>query len=304
MTGSYNADDGVARMLLEEHIEYEVVSINASQERINNFELIIIPSSNTLSEEEINKLKDFQNHGGALVVIGKGALNNKKDKFIFDLGAKYIGPSDFDMDYVQVRKELSNNLVSSPFITYLPGIKSEAVGDSNILADIKVPYFSRTLEKYNGHLYAPNKLDKENYPAVLQYNNTVFFAHDLDRIYAENGSKVHRQLFGNTIRHLHKNLLIETKGLPSSGRITLLHQENKNRYVVHLLYAPPLQRGRCLIIEDVPTIHGVELNINLNKKIKKAFFVNLEKEIKLEDGKSIQIKVDKFQIHEALVLEY
>jgi len=26
--------------------------------------------------------------------------------------------------------------------------------------------------------------------------------------------------------------------------------------------------------------------------------------IKLEDGKSIQIKVDKFQIHEALVLEY
>ena len=43
LTGSYNADDGVARMLLEEHIEYEVVSINASKERINNFELIIIP---------------------------------------------------------------------------------------------------------------------------------------------------------------------------------------------------------------------------------------------------------------------
>ena len=304
LTGSYNADDGVARMLLEEHIEYEVVSINASQERINNFELIIIPSSNTLSEEEIKKLKNFQNKGGALVVIGKGALNNKRDKFIFDLGAKYIGPSDFDMDYVQVRKELSNNLVSSPFITYLPGIKSEANEDSNILADIKVPYFSRTLEKYNGHLYAPNKLDKENYPAVIQYKNTVFFAHDLDRIYAENGSKVHRQLFGNTIRHLHKNLLIETKGLPSSGRITLLHQENKNRYVVHLLYAPPLQRGRCLIIEDVPEIHGVELNINLNEKIKKVYFVNLEKEIKIEDSKSIQIKVDKFQIHEALVLEY
>ena len=117
------------------------------------------------------------------------------------------------MDYVQVRKELSNNLVSSPFITYLPGIKSEAVEDSKILADIKVPYFSRTLEKYNGHLYAPNKLDKENYPAVIQYNNTVFFAHDLDRIYAENGSKVHRQLFGNTIRHLHKNLLIQTLSL-------------------------------------------------------------------------------------------
>ena len=104
--------------------------------------------------------------------------------------------------------------------------------------------------------------------------------------------------------HLHKNLLVQTKGLPSSGRITLLHQENKNRYVIHLLYAPPLQRGRCLIIEDVPEIYGVELDINLEKKIKKAYFLNLEKTIKIENKKSIQIKVDKFQIHEALVLEY
>ena len=54
----------------------------------------------------------------------------------------------------------------------------------------------------------------------------------------------------------------------------------------------------------MPEIHGVELNINLNEKIKKVYFVNLEKEIKIEDSKSIKIKVDKFQIHEALVLEY
>ena len=98
--------------------------------------------------------------------------------------------------------------------------------------------------------------------------------------------------------------MVQTKGLPSSGRITLLHQENKNRYVIHLLYAPPLQRGRCLIIEDVPEIYGVELDINLEKKIKKAYFLNLDKTIKIENKKSIQIKVDKFQIHEALVLEY
>ena len=57
---------------------------------MNDFELIIIPSSNTLTEEEINKLKDFQNKGGGLVLIGKGALNNKKDDFIFDLSLIHI----------------------------------------------------------------------------------------------------------------------------------------------------------------------------------------------------------------------
>ena len=303
LTGSYDADDGVARILLEEHIEYEVVSISSSQERINNFELIIIPSANVL-KEEVRKLQEFQNKGGSLIVVGKGALDSKEENFIFDIGAKYIGPSDFDMDYIQVGNDLSSNLVSSPFITYNPAIKSEVNKDSKILADIKVPYFSRTLEKYNGHLYAPNKLKKEEYPAVLHYKNIIFFAHDIDRIYAENGSKVHRQLFGNAIRYLHKNIMIKSKGLPSAGRITLLHQKNKNRFTIHLLYAPPLERGRCLVIEDLPEIHNVELSINLNKRIKKAYFLNLDKNILIDENKKINVTVDKFRMHEALVLEY
>jgi len=303
LTGSYDADDGVARILLEEHIEYEVVSISSSQERINNFELIIIPSANVL-KEEVRKLQEFQNKGGSLIVVGKGALDSKEENFIFDIGAKYIGPSDFDMDYIQVGNDLSSNLVSSPFITYNPAIKSEANKDSKILADIKVPYFSRTLEKYNGHLYAPNKLKKEKYPAVLHYKNIIFFAHDIDRIYAENGSKVHRQLFGNAIRYLHKNIMIKSKGLPSAGRITLLHQKNKNRFTIHLLYAPPLERGRCLVIEDLPEIHNVELSINLNKRIKNAYFLNLDKNILIDENKKINVTVDKFRMHEALVLEY
>jgi len=304
LTGSYNADDGVSRILLEEHIEYEVISISSSQERINSFELIIIPSANVLEQKEIEKLQEFQAKGGKLILVGRGALDTKEKEFILNIGAKYIGKSDYDIDYIQVGKDLSTNLVSSPFITYNPAIKSEVEKDSKVLADIKVPYFSRTLEKYNGHLYAPNKLDKEKYPAVLSYKNIIFFAHDLDRIYAENGSKVHRQLFGNAIRFLHKNLMIESKGLPSAGRISLLHQENKNRFIIHLLYAPPIERGRCLVIEDIPEINNVELSINLNKKIKNAYFLNLEKKILFEENTTINIKVDKFKLHEALVLEY
>ena len=303
LTGSYDADDGVARILLEEHIEYEVVSINSSQERINDFELVIIPSA-AVSKEEVRKLKEFQNKGGSLIVIGKGALDSKEEKFIFDIGAKYIGPSDFDMDYIQVGNELSSNLVASPFVTYSPAIKSEANKDSKILADIKVPYFSRTLERYNGHLYAPNKLKKEEYPAVLHFKKIIFFAHDLDRIYAENGSKVHRQLFINAIKYLHKNIMIESKGLPSAGRVTVLHQENQKRFIIHLLYAPPLKRGRCLVIEDLPEIHNVELYINLGKRIKNAYFLNLNKNIRITQNKKINVTVDKFRMHEALILEY
>ena len=72
------------------------------------------------------------------------------------------------------------------------------------------------------------------------------------------------------MRVFHQNLFIETKGLPSAGRISLLHQKEKSRFVLHLLYAPPLERGRCLVIEDMPEIHNVEVSINLDKKIKRT----------------------------------
>ena len=173
-----------------------------------------------------------------------------------------------------------------------------------VLADIKTPYFSRTLEKYNGHLYAPYKSNIEDYPAVIKNNNILFFAHDLDRIYAQNGSRVHRQLFGNAMRVFHQNLFIETKGLPSAGRISLLHQKEKSRFVLHLLYAPPLERGRCLVIEDMPEIHNVEVSINLDKKINSAFIVNLDKKLDFKDNEKINIKIERFTMHEAIVLDY
>ena len=70
------------------------------------------------------------------------------------------------------------------------------------------------------------------------------------------------------------------------------------------MYAPPLERGRCLVIEDLPEIHNVELSINLKKKIKNAYFLNLKKEIIIKKNNLLKVKVDKFQMHEALVLEY
>ena len=98
--------------------------------------------------------------------------------------------------------------------------------------------------------------------------------------------------------------MIESKGLPSAGRVTLLHQENQKRFIIHLLYAPPLERGRCLVIEDLPEIHNVELYINLGKRIKNAYFLNLNKNIRITQNKKINVTVDKFRMHEALILEY
>ncbi len=51
-------------------------------------------------------------------------------------------------------------------------------------------------------------------------------------------------------------------------------------------------------------IYNVELSINLNKRIKNAYFLNLDKNVLIDENKKINVTVDKFRMHEALILEY
>ena len=92
-------------------------------------------------------------------------------------------------------------------------------------------------------------------------------------MYYHHGARLHRDLFVNVLKLLHTRPMVETE-LPSAGRISLLHQPQRNRYVAHLLYGPPSQRGRCEVIEDLPTLTDVSLSFDLPTSIKRIAFHN------------------------------
>ena len=304
LSGNPEADEGISKMLLEEHIEYEVIGQGATLNKIREYQLIIISSGVVLEKSLIQKLKKFINENGKIIFVGEGALNEDKKEFIFDIGAKYVGNSEYDIDYIQVRKELSKNLILSPFISYSPALKTRPHKNTKILADLKTPYFSRTIDKYNGHLYSPNKLHNEDYPSVFYYKNILFFANNIDRIYAEHGARVHRQLFRNALGFLIKNFIVEINGLPSSGRISLLHQKEKKRFILHLFYAPPLKRGGVIVIEDMPKISNLDISLNINWQIKSVKMINLNKKIYFKNKEKVNFKLDYLIMHEIIVLEY
>ena len=64
---------------------------------------------------------------------------------------------------------------------------------------------------------------------------------------------MHRDLFANALALIYSRPMVQTS-LPSAGRVSLMHQPQQRRYVAHLLYGAPLQRGRCLVIEDLPAL--------------------------------------------------
>lgn len=92
--------------------------------------------------------------------------------------------------------------------------------------------------------------------------------------------------------------------LPSAGRVNLLHQPGKGRYVAHLLYAPPQLRGKSLVIEDMPPLHDVAVELRVAQPIARAWLAPQGEELALERGNgSVRVVVPKIEGHQAVVFE-
>ena len=102
--------------------------------------------------------------------------------------------------------------------------------------------------------------------------------------------------------------------LPSAGRVSLLHQEDKGRYTAHLLYGPPIQRGRCQVIEDLPTLTDVRVRLRVPEKVTSLMLVPDGTSLELReapgtpaDGRSertVETTVPRFAAHCAIVASY
>mgnify|MGYP001822039079 CR=1 FL=1 len=302
-TGVYLGTDnpsieGTGRMLLEKQINFNVVN---TLEDWSVFETIVITSTG-IADKDIPKLKEFIKDGGKVLAMGKGIIKNGEP--VFDIGASYLGPARYDVDYTLVGEALSEDLVVSPFLNYRPAVQIKPEPGTEVLATIREPYFSRTIAHYCSHKNTPYRLEDAGHPAVIKHGNVVYVAHDLDRQYHEEGARVHRDLFYNALSQLRTRPLVEAD-MPSSGRMNLLHQPESHRYVVHLLYATPIQRGAVSVIEDLVPLPDTRVRVNFDKKILRAYQVPSGKPVKLEQtGDYLEMLIPEFTCHTAIVLEY
>jgi len=290
--------EGTVRMLLERQVNFNMVN---TLEDWSGLETIIITSTG-IAAKDVPRLQDFIENGGKVLVMGEGFLVD--GEAVIDIGATYLGPATYDVDYTLVGEALSEELVVSPFLNYHPAVRVSPNPESEVLATIREPYFSRTISHYCSHGYTPYRLEDAAHPAVIKKGNVVYVAHALDRLYHEQGARVHRDLFYNALQLLRTRPLV-TADMPSAGRMNLLHQPEHARYVVHLLYASPIQRGAVSVIEDLPPLYNTRVEIDLDEKIQRAYLIPSGESIPMNSrGGKLELTVPEFTCHTALVLEY
>ena len=148
--------------------------------------------------------------------------------------------------------------LESPLLAYKSSHVTKPQKNSEILAWVESPYFSRTIERYCSHRNTPNCTKIEEYPAICKTGNLLYFAHDFGTIYYESGDTFMREVFIKALKTVYQPKL-EVEGLMSVGRTRLVKREKS--LFLHLLYASPIHRGNVILLEDFPTLHEIKIHI-------------------------------------------
>ncbi len=294
------SDEGLVKMLLERQMDFDIV---LPEDDLSRFDTIILPDSILLNEDFAGRIKTFIANGGGVLLTGESGLNIDKSHFIIDIGAEYQAASEFENDYVRVSNELSEGLVTTPFLFY-EGAQKVALKGGEVLAWIREPYFNRTYGHYCSHQNTPYKLEDAYYPAAIRKERVVYLAHNICKMYFQHGAQYHRDYFINALKLIYKEPVIKAS-MPSAGRVRFVKQASDNRYILHLLYGAPIQRGRTSIIEDLPPLYDISVRVKVEAQLKKLYLAHQKDEVKFtqKDG-IVEFIVPKVQCHQIVVLEY
>ena len=74
---------------------------------------------------------------------------------------------------------------------------------------------------------------------------------------------------------------------------------------MHLLYAPPVNRGNVCLLEDFPRVSGIEISLKVENKITEIYDATLDKTVEFtQNGDTISFTVDNLELHKLLVIKF
>ena len=284
--GSNSASNmGAIKILQIMHVEHDVI---VAGDDLTKYKCIIIPDKADFTNEDKLSLVKYLKGGGKIVCSNQAVFS--------ELGVNKIEPSKCDVDYIKC----SVGDFETPFISYSSAYITESDGET--LATVYEPYFNRTHGHFSGHQYTPYKSQPASYPALVRKGNLIYFAHPVFEAYNKWGNFVLENYIINGIDLAYDRSIVTTE-LPSCGRVRL-RQNDKGELTLHVLYAPPVNRGCVWILPDFPTLHNVTIKIRTNKNVTKAIAVPSNEEVKFsKDGEFITVYMPPFSLHQLIVLK-
>ena len=279
-----DSDMGASKLLQNMHLEYDVI---APGEELSKYSCIILPDRVPLTDSDKRAILTYIENGGKVIASYDSAFD--------EIGIEKIKPSDADKDYVR----FDVDEFKTPFLSYSSAYIVKT--DAEVLAEVYEPYFNRTESHFCGHKNTPYKLTPADYPALVKSDSVLYFAHPIFEAYNKSGNYVLERYVTTVIESFYDKK-IKTSELPSSGRIRI--REGKDFLALHVLYAPPVNRGNVCLLPDFPKLHDVGVAIKVDREITsvKAEPDGIEIPFDMNDG-TVTFTLPPFRLHQLVILQ-
>lgn len=293
---------GVTRMLQEGFHQFEIID---STFDFSSFKVLILPDNIPVSADLARKLEKFIADGGSIIASFESGLDNAKTGFALkELGVKLKGPAPYSPDFIVPKGEIGKGLPETEHVMYMRGLEVEPESDSQVLADVVVPYFNRTYKHFCSHRHTPSS-GKVGYPGIIQNGRSIYFIHPIFSQYHKNAPLWCKKLFLNALDILLPEPLVRVKA-PSTTLVTLNEQAAENRWVLHLLHYIPERRGQDFdVIEDLIPLYNLRISVKAPEKVKEVMCVPEEIPLNFEiKGDRVEFTLPKLEGHQMIALNF
>ena len=283
---STDADMGASKLLQVMHLDFDVVD---SGDSLDGYRIVILPDFVKLTDADKAAILAFRKAGGTVIA--------SYDSIFEGLGIEKIGTSSADKDFISCEVD---ELVT-PFLSYSSAMMTKS--DYRVLADVYEPMFNRTYGRFCGHKNTPYKREAASYPALVAGEGLLYFAHPVFTAYEKNGSYALERYIIKGIREVY-DPAIKTEELPSCARVRLRRRLADGALLLHVLYAPPVNRGNVCLLPDFPKLHDVKITLRVDGAIKSVKLQPSGEEIAFtQEGDTVTLALPPFRLHTLVVLE-
>ena len=300
---------GWAKILREGHIPYGVVT-NVNLEQLKKYRAVIVPYVLEMTPEQAALFRQFVQDGGLLLASGPSSLDRfdrNEPRYLLEdvLGVRYLGTIGTRVTYLTPRDAEVLKVVwpQEHVIHNGPMIKAEAVGGSEVLATVTLPWVAPELGHSIGSHFAsihsnPPAATPGTSPALIINSfgkgKTVWLAGPIETGRAEVNPLLLEYLLKRVLPGPYK---FEAEAHPSV-EVTLFHQPDKKRLLV----------GLHSMQEQLPAIPvGATLRIlpPAGRTVRGVYRLPDRKVMQFEAvGEYKQVHLEPFDIFTMLLMEY
>jgi hypothetical protein len=265
---------GLTRLLTEQHLQIDIVEVDADLER---YRLLVLPDNLAVDAATADRLRAYLANGGAIVACSGSLCLNGGDAIwadaleLVDRGVSPFAPAFLKF---QPQSGLFDDLPDYEYALYDGSRQWRPANAGLVLARLGEPLFQRSPAHYTSHAQSPFDHLTDNAAVVLR-GRLAAIAFPIGSSYHRHGYWIYREIVHRLVRAVLPQPLIRTNA-PISTEVTLTHQaaasDRPERWLVHVVNFSPNRRSPelCEYLEDPIPLTDIQVMLHLDRPLRRA----------------------------------